>query len=168
MGLGLLILLSCFITYLNVVLFFYMCQYRVHLKSWFRTLTSCFFLWCQLLHWAERELRAHPAGYCFSHCWLPLALSFKKQTPSSNSTRQLYSWTSPDSQYEIRLIIFFAAEDGETVYNQEKRDQELTVAQIINSLLQKERCHFAKKGSHSQSYVLLVVFYPVVLHGCES
>ena len=37
---------------------------------------------------------------------------------------------------EIRLIIFFAAEDGEALYSQQKQDQELTVAQIMNSLLQ--------------------------------
>ena len=37
---------------------------------------------------------------------------------------------------EIRLIIFFAAEDGEAVYSQQKQDQELTVTQILNSLLQ--------------------------------
>ena len=36
---------------------------------------------------------------------------------------------------EIRLIIFFAAEDGEAIYSQENQDQELTVAQIVNSLL---------------------------------
>ena len=36
---------------------------------------------------------------------------------------------------EIRLIIFFAAKDGETLYGQQKQDQELTVAQIMNSLL---------------------------------
>ena len=36
---------------------------------------------------------------------------------------------------EIRLIIFFAAKDGEALYRQRKQDQELTVAQIINSLL---------------------------------
>ena len=36
---------------------------------------------------------------------------------------------------EIRLIIFFAAEDGEAVYSQQKQDWELTVAQIMNSLL---------------------------------
>ena len=36
---------------------------------------------------------------------------------------------------EIRLIIFFAAKDGETLYSQEKQDWELTVAQIMNSLL---------------------------------
>ena len=36
---------------------------------------------------------------------------------------------------EIRLILFFAAKDGEALYSQPKQDQELTVAQIMNSLL---------------------------------
>ena len=36
---------------------------------------------------------------------------------------------------EIKLIIFFAAKDGEALYSQEKQDQELTVAQIMNDLL---------------------------------
>ena len=36
---------------------------------------------------------------------------------------------------EIRLIIFFAAKDGEALYSQQKQDQELTVAQIRSSLL---------------------------------
>ena len=37
---------------------------------------------------------------------------------------------------EIKLIMFFAAKDGEALYSQQKQDQELTVAQIMNSLLQ--------------------------------
>ena len=36
---------------------------------------------------------------------------------------------------ENRLIIFFAAKDGEAIYSQQKEDWELTVAQIMNSLL---------------------------------
>ena len=36
---------------------------------------------------------------------------------------------------EIRLIMFYAAKDGEALYSQQKQDQELTVAQIMNSLL---------------------------------
>ena len=36
---------------------------------------------------------------------------------------------------EIRLIIFFAAKDGEALYSQQKQNQELTVTQIMNSLL---------------------------------
>ena len=35
---------------------------------------------------------------------------------------------------EIKLIIF-ATEEGEAVYSQQKQNQELTVAQIMNSLL---------------------------------
>ena len=37
---------------------------------------------------------------------------------------------------KIRLIVFFAAKDGEALYSQQKQDQELTAAQIMNSLLQ--------------------------------
>ena len=36
---------------------------------------------------------------------------------------------------KIRLIIFFAAKDGEALYSQQKQDQELTVAHIMKSLL---------------------------------
>ena len=36
---------------------------------------------------------------------------------------------------EIRLIIFIAAKDGEALYSQKKQDRELTVVQILNSLL---------------------------------
>ena len=49
--------------------------------------------------------------------------------------RRLYTWTSPDGQYQIRLIVFFAAKDGEALYSQQKQDWELTVAQIMNSFL---------------------------------
>ena len=36
---------------------------------------------------------------------------------------------------EITLMTFFVAKDGEAVYSQQKQDWELTVAQIMNSLL---------------------------------
>ena len=48
--------------------------------------------------------------------------------------RRLYTWTSPDGQPQ-NLIIFFAAKDGEALYSQQKQDWDLTVAQIMNSLL---------------------------------
>ena len=58
------------------------------------------------------------------------------QTPSSNKTRE----DSIHGHHQIvntetRLIIFFAAKDGEARYSQQKQDQELTVAQIMKSLL---------------------------------
>ena len=45
---------------------------------------------------------------------------------------------------EIRLIIFFAAEDGEALYSQQTQDWELTVAQIMNSLLQNSELNWRK------------------------
>ena len=49
--------------------------------------------------------------------------------------RRLYTWTSPEVKTKIRLIIFFAAKDGEALYSQQKQDWELTVVQIMNTLL---------------------------------
>ena len=49
--------------------------------------------------------------------------------------RRLYTWTSPDGQHRNQIDYIFAARDGEDLYSQQKQDQELTVAQIMNSLL---------------------------------
>ena len=53
--------------------------------------------------------------------------------------RRLYTWTTHGHHQmintKIRLIIFFGAKDGEALYSQQKQDQELTVAQIMNFLL---------------------------------
>ena len=45
---------------------------------------------------------------------------------------------------EIRLIIFFAAKDGEALHSQQKQDCELTVAQIMNYLLPKSELNWRK------------------------
>ena len=47
---------------------------------------------------------------------------------------------------EIRLIIFFAAKGGEDLYSQQKQDWELTVAQIMNSLLPNSDLNWRKEG----------------------
>ena len=49
---------------------------------------------------------------------------------------------------EIRLIIFFAAEDGEALHSQQKQDWELTVAQIMNSLLQNSDLNWKSRENH--------------------
>ena len=36
---------------------------------------------------------------------------------------------------EIRLIVFFAAKDGDALYSWQKQDLELIMVQIMNSLL---------------------------------
>ena len=47
---------------------------------------------------------------------------------------------------EVGLIIFFAAKDGEALYSQQKQDKELTVAQIMNPLLQNSDLNWRKQG----------------------
>ena len=63
---------------------------------------------------------------------------------------------------EIRLIIVFAAKDGEALYSQQKQDQELTVAQITNSfrscgsdhelLIAKSRLKLKKVGKTTRPF----------------
>ena len=53
---------------------------------------------------------------------------------------------------EIRLIIFFAAKD-EALYSQQKQDQELTVAQIMNFfLIAKFRLKLKKVGKTTRPF----------------
>ena len=49
--------------------------------------------------------------------------------------RRLYTWTSPDGQRQNQTDYSLRAKDGEALYSQQKQDKELTVAQIMNSLL---------------------------------
>ena len=72
------------------------------------------------------------------------------KTPISNNTRD--DSTHGHHQMvntKIRLIIFFADEyyilwDGEALYSQQKQDQELSVAQIMNSLLPNSDLNWRK------------------------
>ena len=52
--------------------------------------------------------------------------------------------TMVNGQYEIRLIIFFAAGDGEALYSQQQQEQEMTVVQIMNSLWQNSDLQWRK------------------------
>ena len=60
---------------------------------------------------------------------------------------------------EIRLVMFFVVKDGEALYNQQKQDLELTVAQIMGFLLPKFRLKLKKveKTTRSFRYVLCLV-----------
>ena len=49
--------------------------------------------------------------------------------------RRLYTWTSPDGQHQNQIDYILCSEDGEALYSQQKQDWELTVAQIMDSLL---------------------------------
>ena len=67
---------------------------------------------------------------------LPRNHTSHSKHPSSNNMRDSSSHGHHQMvNTKIRLIIFFAAEDGEALYSQQKQDWELTMAQIMNSLL---------------------------------
>ena len=53
---------------------------------------------------------------------------------------------------KIRLIIFFAAKDEEGLYSQQKQDQELTVAQFMNSLLINSDLKLKKVGKTARPF----------------
>ena len=58
------------------------------------------------------------------------------ETPFANNTRDGSTHVHQQMvSTEIRLIIFFAAEDGEILYSPQKQDWELNVAQSMNTLL---------------------------------
>ena len=57
--------------------------------------------------------------------------------------RKLYTWTSPDGQYQNQSM-FLAGKDGETLYSQQKQDQELTVAQMMTTLLKTSGLNWRK------------------------
>ena len=49
---------------------------------------------------------------------------------------------------EIILIMLFAAKNGEALYSQQKQDRELTVAQIMNSLLSNSDLNEESRENH--------------------
>ena len=83
--------------------------------------------------WSTNEAGQRLTEFCQENA----LFANKEQTPSSNNTRD--DSTQGHHQMvntDIILIIFFAAKDGEALYSQLKQDQELTVVQIMNFLLQ--------------------------------
>ena len=62
----------------------------------------------------EARQRQRLIGFCQENALVIANTLFQQHK------RRLYTWTSPDGQHEIRLIIFFAAKDGEALYSQQK------------------------------------------------
>ena len=54
-------------------------------------------------------------------------------------------WSKSDKDKYL-LYHFYAAKDGEALYSQQKQDQELTVAQTMNSLLPNSDLNWRKYG----------------------
>ena len=49
--------------------------------------------------------------------------------------------SSPDGQHRNQIDYILCSQDGEALYSQQKQDWELTVAQIMNSLLPNSDLH---------------------------
>ena len=58
--------------------------------------------------------------------------------------RWLYTWTSPDGQYRNQIDYFLHSWRWKALYSQQKQNQELTVTQIMNSLLQNSDLNWRK------------------------
>ena len=56
-------------------------------------------------------------------------------TPFQQHKRRLYTRTSPDGQHQNQIDYIFCSQRWRSSIQSEKQDQELTVAQIMNSLL---------------------------------
>ena len=67
--------------------------------------------------------------------WLPTPVFLPGKSHRQSSLVGYSAWGHQMVNTKIRLIIFFAAKDGEALYSQQKQDGEPTVAQIMNSLL---------------------------------
>ena len=63
-------------------------------------------------------------------------------------------WSTP-----IQIDIFSAAKDGVALYSQQKQDQELTVAQIMNSLLPNSNLNKVGKTTRPFRYNLNQIPY---------
>ena len=86
-----------------------------------------FTVFVYLPFWIVSQLANDAALFCKKQISTSLSL-FPTREHSTHGHHQIVNT-------EIRLIIFFAAKDGEALYSQQKQDWELTVAQIMNSLL---------------------------------
>ena len=114
-----------------------------------------------LIHWGSKKapLRGHKAASCLdkkdsiplaesADCSRGQASSLSLEAAMVNTCFQqykkwLYTWTSPDGQYQNQIVIFFAVRNG-ALYSQQKQDMKLTVAQIMNSLLQNSDLNWTK------------------------
>ena len=69
---------------------------------------------------------------------------------------------------QIRLVILFVDKDGKALYNQQKQDGELTVAQIMNSLLPNSDLMKVGKTTRQFRYDLNQIPYDYTVKGTNT
>ena len=75
--------------------------------------------------------------------------------------RRLYTWTSSDGQHRNQIDYIFCTEDGRVLYSQKKTNKQknMTVAHIMNSLLQNSDLKKVWKTSRPFRYDLNQILY---------
>ena len=76
---------------------------------------------------ASRPLLNNSEWKLFGQKWNDTRGNIATSVMKEDSTHRYHQMVN----IEIRLIIFFAAKDGEALYSQQKQDQELTMAQLL-------------------------------------
>ena len=85
------------------------------------------------------------------HIYNGILLSHKKEWNTAicnnmDGPRDCHTKWSKSDKDKYLLYHFYAAKDGEALYSQQKQDQELTVAQTMNSLLLNSDLNWRKYG----------------------
>ena len=96
------------------------CKSRKSINIWSNKL-----IWPWSIEWSRAKANRVLPRECTGHSKYPLPTT-QERTLHVDITYHQY-WSQTD--------LFFAAKDGEALYSQQKQDWELTVVQIMNSLL---------------------------------
>ena len=95
----------------------------------------------QIWPWSTKRSRQRLTELCQENALVIANTVFQQHK------RQLHTWHHQMVNTKITVIIIFAAEDGETLGSKQKKkkkDLELTVAQIMSSLLKKSDLNWRK------------------------
>ena len=74
--------------------------------------------------------------------YVPLLMNFTNHRMIN--MMDIYTWTSPNGQYLNQIDCSICTEDEKALYSQQKQDLELTVSQIMSSLLQNSGLNLRK------------------------
>ena len=100
-------------------------------------------IWPWNTEWSRAEANRVLPRKCTDHSKHPLPTTQEK--PLHMDTREASTHGHHQMvNTKIRLMIFFAVKHGEALYSQQKQDKELTVAQIMNSLLPNSDSNWRK------------------------
>ena len=84
---------------------------------------------------------------------------FTANTLFQQHRRRLYTWTSPDGQYPNQIDYILCSQRWISSVSQQRKDQELTVPQIMNSLFPNSDLKKVRKTTRPFRYDLNQIPY---------